>query len=141
MIYNKFVHLVEKILGKGETNSRDINILCNALFGKRFAGCYASNEIPHLIGISDIAIINTEPRYMRGEHWLALVRKSDTVYVYDSFGRKTQKIIPSLLKNFKYVIDTEYDAEQTVDETNCGVRCVAALLVYIHYGLEKFLKI
>ena len=140
-IYNKYLKQVERILGKGETSSYELNKLCSRLFGNRFAGVYACNQIPKLNNIIDMCILNTDPSYMSGEHWVSVIFKDGVIYVYDSFGRKTKKILPSLFKHYKYIKETEDDTEQKKIQSNCGQRCVASLLVYENYGLKDFLKI
>ena len=57
--------------------------------------------------------------------------------IYDSFGRKYNKIIPSL--NYSgngRLINTDLDAEQKISETDCGARSLAWLMVYDRHGSE-----
>jgi hypothetical protein len=55
--------------------------------------------------------------------------------VFDSFGRRTTQIIPSLLKSGNGKIkDTDYDANQKIKETNCGQKSIAWLSMFNDYG-------
>jgi hypothetical protein len=139
--YNRYLKIVEGLIGDQETDNHELNKLCSRLFGNRFAGIYASDEKPTMNNVRDLAIINTDKRGQPGEHWCALVYRNGNIIVYDSFARKTSTILPSLLKFFKEVYDTEYDKEQKASESNCGARCVSALLVFTNHGIEEFLKL
>ena len=85
-----------------------------------------------------MAIINLDEHDEPGSHWIAMVKHNNDLLVYDSFGRKTTDILPNFNKE---VIDTDYDAEQQINEDNCGARCVAFLNVYDKLGFEYALLI
>ena len=100
----KALKLIETKMGTGITYSTDlINKLGKHLFGIKFKGVYSSDDtIP-----KGYVIVNVDKSNQPGSHWLAICDN----LVYDSFGRKTSKLIPHLtLKNYR---DAEYDAEQT----------------------------
>jgi hypothetical protein len=102
------------------------------LFGKDYVGTYSSDNIP-ILKKDQMCIINNKPLSSPGEHWVALafINSTKKIMVYDSFGRKTTSLIPSLIQSH---IDTDPDAEQSIDEENCGARCMAWLLVFKRFG-------
>ena len=71
---------------------------------------------------------------MPGSHWCAVVKDKKYYIIYDSFGRDIK------LKQ-KINIMTEDDAEQDINEQNCGQRCVAWLVVVAVKGIKIALTI
>jgi len=86
-------------------------------------------------------IINLDNSSQPGSHWIALFKtpRRGTI-IYDSFGRKAKKILnkklysKNPLESIGKYLETENDAEQRIDESNCGQRCLAWLLVCNLYG-------
>jgi hypothetical protein len=68
-----------------------------------------------------------------------LAKSGKKVIFYDSFGRPSKSILP-LLKGGN-VINTEDDAEQKIQETNCGQRSCAWLLLFDRYGEKMALQV
>ena len=89
------------------------------------------------------AIINSDNR--EGIHWVASYQRGKTIYIFDSFGRPTKTLLPEFYKRavdagFK-IIDTEYDAEQLDHQQDCGIRCLAWIIICKHQGIRNALKI
>lgn len=84
-----------------------------------------------------MAIINLDKHNEPGSHWIAMVC-NDKMIIYDSFGRKTRDILPNFNKEY---INAQDDAEQNINEENCGSRCVSFLNVYDKLGSEYALLI
>ncbi len=110
-------------------------------FGKKFHGVYMRDEIPaDLDAQTPYAIINldadTDPG--DGSHWIAVafLGKRKGLLAYDSFGKlhETPKELTALYGKARV---TDPDAEQDVDETNCGARCIAWLLVMDLFGAKE----
>jgi hypothetical protein len=115
-----------KELGNGSTYNTDLNRVCKHLWGSKFKGVLSSdNDIPK----TGYCIVNTDPSYLPGKHWIAICNG----LVYDSFGRKTKKLVPNMKGSYT---DTEYDAEQKESESNCGSRCCAWIHVYDTLGRD-----
>ena len=131
-LYNKVLVKIEKIIGSGSTSDVQLMDLCNKLFGQRFKGVYAFDdtfELKH----SEMGIFNLDTKKQPGSHWCAVVKDKRHYITYDSFGRNI-----NLKKNN---IMTEDDAEQSPEEQNCGVRCVAWLVVVAVKGIKVALTI
>jgi hypothetical protein len=88
-------------------------------------------------------IVNNDASYQKGEHWIACCydAPNNRILVYDSFGRKTNNLVPQLRRLYPNIVDAEYDAEQKYSEDNCGQRCLAFLYCYDKYGWDEAQKI
>jgi hypothetical protein len=136
VLNKKVIKKVEKMVGRGTTFGSQLMKAGKTLLGKAFAGVFASDEIPHLKGIQRYAILNLDKSWQPGSHWIGLAREGKNDYIiYDSFGRKSSKIVPEVFNKTKgYVIDVDPDPEQKVNEDNCGARSLAWLHIYDKYG-------
>ncbi len=154
-LYRKVLNnIIYPLLGKKSTFGKDLTRVGIKLFGSNFMGAFPSDRIPK-IGINDdgaivtndninkrsrlYAIANLDDSTMPGSHWISLGYDVDSkkIWVYDSFGRKTKEIIPTLVQEYgtklKMVDD---DAEQAVEEDDCGARCMAWLYIFDRYGVD-----
>ena len=131
--YNKVLVKIEKVIGSGSTGDVQLMDLCEKLFGQRFKGVYAFDdtfELKH----GDLAIVNLDTKKQPGSHWCAVVKDRKHYIVYDSFGRDIK------LKQ-KNTLNTEDDPEQNINESNCGQRSVAWLIVVAVKGIKTALTI
>lgn len=138
--YKKALKRAVKLVGNKTTYDHQLDFAGKKLFGKRFLGVTTSDHIPETIPKDNMLIINLDSSKESGSHWVAAVKDKDTgtILVYDSFGRKTHEILPSIYGNRdkEEIQDTEHDAEQKKKETNCGARCLAFLIVYDELGYD-----
>jgi len=135
-LYEKYLNSIENIHGSGETNGGQLHKIGKKMFKNKFRGVFPSDEIP-VFRSGEYSIINLDSGDQPGSHWVACVKKNKKTYVYDSFGRKTIKIIPSLIQSGNgIIVESENDKEQARKEDNCGQRCLAALQVYNNHGVE-----
>lgn len=105
----------------GVTNNKEVDSVGYSLFGTKFNGTVPFDRYDRKK--EGYWVVNTHVSGMPGEHWFGIVvEKGQNPLVYDSFGRK--------LINAKGFEDTEQDAEQDVEEENCGARTLAFLLAY-----------
>ena len=119
--YKKYLKDIKGIIGKDITVSDDLEDLGTTLFGKRFRGVFAHNQIPTL-SPSDLCIANVDDAHEEGSHWVGIAGN----LCYDSFGRAGI--------GFDIYKQTERDVEQKVLENNCGARSMAFLCVVFVYG-------
>ncbi len=136
-LYRDVLKRFEKVLGNGSTFSTDLARVGYQTLGRRFKGVYPSDRIPRLNDLEPYAIINLDNSSKEGSHWIALALDADDqrLSVYDSFGRESLKIIPSLYEAYGgRIIDSDNDREQRLKEDNCGQRCLAWLLVFDNLG-------
>lgn len=143
-MYNNILKkIVTPLVGDKSTFQHDLEKAGRKLLGTEFKGVYPSDKIPVLNDLKKYAIINLDKSTEPGSHWVAIAHQNQKIYVYDSFGRKTVKILPALFQsgNGSKILDTEPDPEQKIDETNCGGRSLSWLIFFEHYGSKNALLI
>lgn len=127
--------MVELIGHNNTTFDGELDVVGKKLFGRKFRGVFPSDKIPTLKE-SEMAILNLDESDEPGTHWVAVYKNDREILIYDSFGRDTYRIIPSLKGSGNGKISAaENDAEQSEDETNCGQWCLAFL-----YMVDKYCK-
>jgi hypothetical protein len=143
--YNHILHnVVEPLLGKESTLSTDLERVGKKLLGAKFKGVYASDKIPKLNDLACYCIVNVDRSNEPGSHWMSIAKdtEGDGAILYDSFGRKNTKIIPSLrFTGNGRIIDTDKDAEQKKSEDNCGSRSMAWIILYDTFGRDAAMLI
>lgn len=75
----------------------------------------------------ECGIVNLDSHTNPGTHWVAYVKKGDTVHYFDSFGNL--KPPPELVRYFGSKIKIVYnnDSYQTYNQVNCGHLCLKFL--------------
>ena len=132
LIYDTLLcDIVYPLLGTKVTYSDEVNKVGKQLLGKDFVGVFASDQIPRLKN-KQCCVLNLDKSHEAGSHWIAVYRYGKKNLTYDSFGRKSSKIIPSL----KQVEDADYDPEQMIHQEDCGARSICFLLVCKYWSPE-----
>jgi hypothetical protein len=124
-------------LGKKVTFGRDLTRMGHKLFGRKYAGTFPADMIPDLDNQTRYTILNLDNSDQPGSHWIAcgFAPQTGKVLVYDSFGRQTNDIIPSLVNKFGSGLEmVDDDPEQDIHEQDCGARCLAFLYVLDRKG-------
>ena len=136
LIYNKILkHVIEPITGDQSTYLDELLRVGRKMLGIKFKGVYPSDKIPKLNDLSPYAILNLDTSKEPGSHWVAIAKKGDHTYLYDSFGRSDTQIIPNLeYSGNGKIINTDNDAEQKVTEMDCGARSIAFLVFFDKWG-------
>lgn len=81
------------------------------------------------VGVGNGMIINTTDE---GEHWTAVWRFGKCkMLFYDSFGRPFKQLFGEERRCLK---DTDDDVEQGMRQMNCGQRCIAWIILCVHFG-------
>ena len=138
-VYKKTVKKIEKILKtNGITNSKQLTDVGRELFGKLYRGTFAVDKLPKLKH-NESCILNLDYSYQSGSHWIAVYKHKDEYLIFDSFGRKTTEILPSL-KHLKHR-DSDYDVNQQITEHNCGQNSIGWLYIAYLLGPENAMKI
>ena len=138
IFYKESLREIERGLGNGITNSREVTEMGECLFDAKYKGTYAVDRLPKLKH-GECCIINLDRSHQPGSHWVAVFKSNNKYVIYDSFGRKSSKILKSLKR--LDIIDTDYDPEQMMQEDNCGQRSLAWLWCVYKLGIENALKI
>ena len=134
--YNNYLKIIQKDIGNKTTNNFELDDYCYKVFGNKYKGTHPLDKIPKLKN-NESCIFNLDKSNQSGSHWMGLYKHGKNNIVYDSFGRKSKKLmIP--LKNIK---DTEYDPEQKIEQTDCGSRCVSFLACCYTFPISEVMKI
>ena len=89
-----------KIWGNKALYDNEITDIAQQLIGKKYVGTFPIDRVP-LFGTDKYMIVNVDKSGLPGSHWVALYLKGDTIFVYDSFARKTKKLLKILHDNAK----------------------------------------
>src|SRR4051812_14221523 len=87
-----------------------------------FKGCFASDKIPTYTSYPHCFIVNTDPSYMEGEHWVGInVISPNFIEFYDSFGVYPPKSlhIKNYLENYKEIFYNNVQLQSYKSEA-CG---------------------
>lgn len=121
----------------GTTMGSELEKVGKYYLGDDFRGVYSQDMVPNDMKHGQYAVVNVDTSDKGGSHWVAVKKnKNKHVLIYDSFGRKSKKLLPILYRQFD-VTDADYDREQAYREDNCGQRCVSFILVDYCLG-EKY---
>ena len=135
--YQEILAYCEAVLGEEVTYEDDLAIQGRYLLGSSFRGVFARDEVPFLPP-GAMCIVNMDARHEPGSHWLAMAcDRRGEVTLYDSFGRNLAARFPDIDR----LIETDPDAEQRVEESNCGARAMAWLCFYALHGPVEARKI
>ena len=135
--YNRFLKIIKKELKDNATTGDQLYQLCREL-RLPLTGVYASDEKQKHFRNNSCFIINTDRKGSPGVHWVAGVNYGGRTYLYDSFGRNDLNFSSLRKKKISY---TAPDKEQLAEQTDCGQRCISALLVFYHNGLVDYLSL
>lgn len=115
---------------------------CRKIGGIGFTGVFMQNEMPPLKNSS--FVMNNDVTSGQGIHWVCGVIKGKTIYIFDSFGRRSRNLLPIFSQNVKShgfkIINTDLSDQDQYGHTSvdCGHRCISSLKIYNTYGLKGF---
>jgi hypothetical protein len=134
--FNKYLKQVYKLIGhKTTTNSDELNIVGNTLFGKKYKGTYSSDNYPNLKK-NECMIVNVDKSNKSGSHWVGIYCYDKKKFlIFDSFGRKSSLLFPHFGKGYK-LLDTDYDKDQKESDKDCGQRSISFLMVCYERGIK-----
>ena len=139
-IYKNILNKIEKSIGNLTTYSTQLERLGKKLFGIKFRGVFASNQIPKLSDLTPYCILNLDKSTQPGSHWISISKtpSKQEIVIYDSFARKHNTIIKALAHSGNgRIIDSDLkDREQEIHETNCGQKSISWLVVVDKYGID-----
>ena len=113
----------------------------DAITGKLFLGCFASNELPIKPKYPSCFVVNTKPRNHPGEHWVAFNYSSNgSCFFFDSYAQNPAKY------NFEtYIKNTatswSFNKKHIQGFSNfCGHYCILYLLFAARKKAQTFFK-
>jgi hypothetical protein len=148
-IFKKYKRRYIAKLGNHPLDNTEIDLFCKSKFGNKYKGCFGQDApITYKPGYY---VFNTDISSKPGEHWLAVVCTKTTSYIFDTFSRSPEKLVPILVKRLKkqklkIVSSDRSDAEQRATNkgtlvVNCGHSCLSFLTVAQEYGIRNAIKI
>ena len=126
--YNKNLTMIMDLIGSTTTDNIQLDNLGKALFGDLFVGVFKSDD-KIVLKNNQMCIINTDNK--NGIHWVSLYKYKNKIYYYDSFFRSKEKLNESWKS--KNWTNANKDVDQSMNEFNCGSRCMAWLISFQKY--------
>jgi hypothetical protein len=137
-----------EILGVKSTLDSDLTDLGKKLFDSMYLGTFSQDNLPWSKikkKNSIYAIINTDTSKGPGVHWVALAITPKTIYIWDSYGRNAERLLPKLTKQIKgkkiKIREADPDKDQSDSSEICGALCLAWLSCVKQLGIRNSLKI
>ena len=139
--YEQVLMMIEDIIGSGTTDNEQLTKLGIYLFGSDYIGTFSSDEFPKNIKDGQCFILNTDSSKSKNKtgHWVGFYKLNKKLWYYDSFARSREKLT-KLWKNKKMYNAITIDRDQSFEESSCGSRSLAWLIVFRKYG-ERCLDI
>ena len=104
-----------------------------------FKGVFGQEIIPFNENCS--YIINTATSNKKGEHWTSVWQENGKIYVFDSFGRSINRLLPYFDDNVGGGIIYNNNKKQYDYQEDCGQRCISFLLLAVKYGIINAIKL
>jgi hypothetical protein len=128
------------------TNKAMTNFQIDEIAKKEFTPWRGCNSQDAIIWKPGYQTINNDISSGPGIHWIAIFIRGKTIYVYDSFGRPTPKLLKILTQQAKNrsfkIVDSQYDKEQFGNKSEiCGQLSLSWLTVVRELGIKQALKI
>jgi hypothetical protein len=151
-VFNKHKKTLLQQMGINSTSDTQLNTVGNELFGKQYIGTFSQDSLPwkrvHSAlkkNTNSFAIINTDTFGKAGVHWVALYFTPKTVYIWDSYGRDSKKLLPIFIKQLKsrkYKFkDSDPDADQSKKSQICGQISLGFMLTVQDLGITNAMKV
>ena len=120
------------------------NLLLKDKFSRmNFIGVFPRDEMPAITFYPSCFVVNTEPSYKEGEHWLALFfNKSRSCYFFDSFGHDPSFFnMTNYIKRFSSGLIYNREQIQGLFSETCGYYCVYFILLMSRgFSLESIIS-
>lgn len=140
LIKKEIVSLLKLFRQKYGNNTMDnfqLNKIGKEYLGKKFIGVVPYDRFPNKNGFT---IMNTDKSNQPGTHWLLVYKVGDTLYIYDSFGRKSQHLIKEFYNNYNSkgykIIDIDLKTDQGNYQQDCGLRSFITALMINKHGVK-----
>ena len=137
--FNELKVKIVKEWGNKSLYDTEITDIGRQLMGKKYTGTFPIDKVP-LFGSDKYIIANVDRAGLPGSHWVSIYIKGDTIYVYDSFARKTKNLLKPLYesakKSNKKIVDVNVKADQRGDSEVCGPISLSLLYIIFKYGLQ-----
>ena len=97
--------------------------------GQILLGVFPLDKIPIIKNKPSALVINMDPSYMNGSHWIAMFfDKNDSCDYFDSYGKKPSKVLEKYMFRFSSKIRTSLKQIQNNFTSTCGQLCIYFLI-------------
>jgi hypothetical protein len=142
VLYRRLLVIVNRCIGHREVTSNFELHKCASRLMKaapnRFLGVFAADRFPSQARSGDVWIANLDTHDKPGSHWVGVLQRKDDLLIYDSFGRSNGTIFKGHGR-LSAMKSTDRDAEQKVEQNDCGQRSLAWILLVSYFG-QKYGK-
>lgn len=141
-LFKKYKKKIICQAGKYALSDIELNAMGSQLFGKKYIGTFAQDELPNRSGYMVVNVDTSKRINTPKAHWIAIYQTPKTLYVYDSFGRLTKNVLKLISKTTtKKIVDSKHDPEQYGFTEVCGQLALSWLCVARDLGIRKALTI
>jgi hypothetical protein len=101
-------------------------IIKNDKYAKdKFLGVYAIDTLPTIRSVPAAAIVNTDPSYLPGSHWVAFyIDKNQDCFFFDSYGNHPNKFgFGSYFRKYKNIYHNDRQLQSKLSKV-CGNYCI-----------------
>ena len=138
--YESVLRDVEDVLGSTVTTNDQLDKLGYSIFKNNYLGTYSSDKMPARIKDNQCFILNTDSSRSANKfgHWIGFYKlngetTNSKLYYYDSFARQKEKL-SKFWKNKRMYNANKTDRDQSYEESSCGSRSMAWLIIFRKYG-------
>lgn len=116
----------------------DVNSIAQKLKISNYIGCFMIDQLPSLPKAHECGVLNLQPSFRKGSHWVCWYKDNKNRIYFDSFGESPPPEIISYLKTVKEQQESKPVIKQscvTVQKDNskeCGSLCL-----FVLYHLSK----
>ena len=139
-MYKKLVEALESHYDNETKTNTDLVQIGKVIFKPLGDNVFRNSDYDFNQMHGKYSIVNTDNGI--GIHWVSVYQEHDKVYVWDSFGRDIKKLMSEFCMRARtqgYTIvkaNKRYDHEQETNQSDCGLRSLAWLLLCESKGVK-----
>ena len=135
--FNKTKKNIISLYGNKGLDNYQIDEIGKKYLKHKFKGVYA---VDNLLFKPGSYIVNTDKHNKPGLHWVAVKQTKTKIYIYDSFSRKSSKILKILydkaIKKGLKIIDVNTERDQYDKSELCGPISLSRLITMNTFGIK-----
>jgi len=81
LLFNKYKRKFTRLLGKKALDDSQLNALGKQLFGSKYLGTFAQDQLPTRSGYLIINVDTSKKINTPNAHWIAIIQTKTTLYV------------------------------------------------------------
>ena len=139
-MYKKLVEALEDHYDNETKTNTDLIKIGKVIFRPLGDNVFRNSDYDFNRMNNEYSIINTDNG--TGVHWVSVYQERNKVYVWDTVGRDNKKVMPEFHARARtqgYTIvnaNKHYDHEQETNQSDCGIRSLAWLILCESKGVK-----